>query len=420
MSTTAVDRGVTYRPPEVRPATELAPVAPEERIHALDLLRGWAMFGVLWSNLNDWYGTAEPAGGFDRALAWTQGWLLESRFYTLLCILFGVGFGIQLTRAAERGADVKATYYRRSLALLAIGIVHGLVIWNGDILTMYALVAFALVMFRTVSAKGILASAVLSWFVAPQLVGGVRFIAGQRYMVPRVNGATASWIFGHGTWLEIAPFRVEAYVDWIGRWGLTLYWTILATFLIGLWAVKSGYLRRALEDRATTARLLVVAIVAGAVGYAWQAWYPRILPPQPPRWTGATGQLFWGAWRIGYGLLNWSVEGTALAYAAALVLVGQTARGSRVLRPLASTGRMALTTYLTQSVVCTLLFYGYGLGLYGRFGFTGMFILTLVLFGCQMAASTWWLSRFRFGPAEWLWRTATYGSAPRMRLSDAS
>jgi uncharacterized protein len=81
---------------------------------------------------------------------------------------------------------------------------------------------------------------------------------------------------------------------------------------------------------------------------------------------------------------------------------------------------MALTTYLTQSVVCTLLFYGYGLGLYGRFGFTGMFILTLVLFGCQMAASTWWLSRFRFGPAEWLWRTATYGSAPRMRLSDAS
>jgi uncharacterized protein len=105
----------------------------------------------------------------------------------------------------------------------------------------------------------------------------------------------------------------------------------------------------------------------------------------------------------------------AIAYACILLLIWQRPRGERVLRPLAATGRMALTTYLTQSIVCTLLFYSYGLGWYGTVGFTGMFLITLILFACQMAASTWWLARFRYGPAEWGWRTLAYGRAPAMQ-----
>src|SRR5262245_27699680 len=99
------------------------PVAAPERIGATDMLRGWAMFGVLWSNLNDWYGTTDPITGLDRALAWSQEWLIESRFYSLLILLFGVGFGIQLARARERGTDLRATYVRRAGALLVIGVV---------------------------------------------------------------------------------------------------------------------------------------------------------------------------------------------------------------------------------------------------------------------------------------------------------
>jgi uncharacterized protein len=78
---------------------------------------------------------------------------------------------------------------------------------------------------------------------------------------------------------------------------------------------------------------------------------------------------------------------------------------------------MALTTYLTQSIVCTLLFYNYGLGWYGSVGVSGCFLLTLILFAFQMVASTWWLARFRFGPVEWVWRTLTYGHAPAMRMT---
>src|SRR5213078_889825 len=102
-------------------------------------------------------------------------------------------------------------------------------------------------------------------------------------------------------------------------------------------------------------------------------------------------------------------------YAALLLLAFQTRVGTRLLAPLAATGRMALTTYLTQSVFCTTLFYSYGLGWFGRVGYTGMFEITVVLFAVQMAASVWWLRRYRFGPVEWLWRTLTYGRAPAMR-----
>src|SRR4051812_41830601 len=147
MTTKKTDAPFSAYAPPAR-SSPLEPVAPSERIHALDLLRGWAMFGVLLSNLNDWYGTADETTRLDRVLGFTQNWLVSSRFYTLLCFLFGIGFGIQLMRAAERGTSVQRTYLRRSAALLAIGLIHGLLIWHGDILTMYALVSFALVLFR--------------------------------------------------------------------------------------------------------------------------------------------------------------------------------------------------------------------------------------------------------------------------------
>ena len=131
------------------------------------------------------------------------------------------------------------------------------------------------------------------------------------------------------------------------------------------------------------------------------------------RYQAATG-LSWR--RFVFRTLDMSTEAAGLAYAAILLLAFQTRTGGRLLAPLAATGRMALTTYLTQSVVCTILFYSYGLGWFGRVGYTGMFRITVTLFAVQMAASVWWLRRYRFGPVEWLWRTLTYGRAPAMRV----
>jgi uncharacterized protein len=414
MATTVAEAPASYSAAPQQ-SVDLSPVAPEERIHALDMLRGWAMFGVLWSNLNDWYGTAPPATVSDRALAFAQAFLLESRFYTLLCVLFGIGFGIQLTRAAARGRDVTATYYRRSASLLAIGLVHGLLIWNGDILTMYALAAFALVLFRDARPRQILVAAALLWFIVPEVVGRARFLAGQQFPVPNTWWGM-TWLFETGSWREIAGLRVTVFYDWFARWGLMLYWGVVAMFLAGLWSVKSGFLRRVIEDRATTRRLLYWSLAAAAVGYAANAWFASLWPVPAARPTGITDLHFWSGRQIVFRLFDWATVGGSLAYAAGMLLLWQTPLGSRVLRPLAATGRMPLTMYLTQSVVCTLLFFGYGFGLYTKVGFTGMLGITVALFGVQMVVSTWWLRRFRFGPAEWLWRKLTYGKTIGVRL----
>ena len=402
--------------------THLQPVSPDERVHALDLLRGWAMFGVLWSNLNGDYGTRNPTTALDHALSWTQDWLIQSRFYSLLILLFGIGFGIQLMRADANATEVRTTYYRRTAALLIIGVVHGTLIWHGDILTIYALVAFALVMFRSATTKQLLVAALICWFIGPVIVREAMYLGGLRFVLPRSYVET---VYSHGTWQQIEHARIGGYLQWLGRWGLSSYVSILASFLMGLWAVKSGYFRRVVDDPGTTRRLLLISVIAAAIGYASWAWgnnvYPRAEAPANvvahfpyPYFQREMLRSFV------FKLFDWGTLGTALAYACLLLVAWRRPLGQRMLRPLAAAGRMALTTYLTQSVVCTLLFYSYGLGWYGTVGFTGMFIITLVLFATQMAVSMWWLARFRYGPAEWLWRTITYGRAPVMRIVQPS
>jgi uncharacterized protein len=110
------------------PLAELSPVAPRERVLLFDVLRGFCLLGVLWSNLNDWYVAIAPVTPLDHALSWTQSWLLESRFYSILGFLFGIGFAIQLTRAAQRGQEVRSLFYRRMSVLLVFGFLHGMLI----------------------------------------------------------------------------------------------------------------------------------------------------------------------------------------------------------------------------------------------------------------------------------------------------
>ena len=399
----------------------LAPITPDERISQLDLLRGWAMFGVLWSNLNDWYKPVEPVRSLDHALSWTQDYLLESRFYSLLIILFGIGFGLQLARAANKGTDLRITYYRRSAVLLAIGVIHGMLIWSGDILTIYALVSFALVMFRTTSTRGLVAWAAFFWFVGPTIVREAEFLSGLQIMLPGSSNLGDS-VYAHLSWWHLTPYRIEGYSRWLGRWGLTSFMTILAAFLMGLWTVKSGYLRRVFEEPRATRRLLVVSLVGAALGFAEWHWGATLWPrPQAP--AGFVPHFPYLYYQLNMlrgfvlGFINWDTEGTAIAYACVLLLIWQRPIGQRLLRPLAAAGRMALTTYLTQSIVSQWLFMGMGLSWYGRVGYTRMFEVTIVLFSVQMAISMWWLKRFRYGPAEWAWRWLTYGRAPEMRVA---
>src|SRR5262245_9561446 len=187
----------------------LAPIAPENRVATLDLLRGFAMFGVLWSNLNDWYGTRAATTGLDRGLFWMQEWLIESRFYSLLGFLFGIGFAIQLQRAEARGSDGRNVFLRRMVALLGFGLVHGFFIYSGDILAEYALLGFLLVLYRGLSQRRLAIAAALTYFlllyVVPSIflllnvpVGGGAFL----------HGKARAGIYAQGTFIQIALFRM--------------------------------------------------------------------------------------------------------------------------------------------------------------------------------------------------------------------
>src|SRR5215470_12968494 len=200
---------------------ELAPVAPQERIALFDVLRGFCLFGVLWSNLNDWYAVAEPVTHLDHAIRWTQDWLIESRFYTMLGFLFGVGFAIQLARAAEQGQDGRAVFLRRMAALLGFGVVHALLIWHGDILTAYAIAGVALLLFErwrpralliAVPVLSLLCAYVVIHLAAVFNVGLPLFDNAWRELNRQVLQAHA-----HGTWSQSIVIGGKQYAGKLAR-----------------------------------------------------------------------------------------------------------------------------------------------------------------------------------------------------------
>jgi len=400
----------------------LAPVTPAERIATLDILRGFALFGVLWSNLNsdygapDWYGMRHFPITLEGSLAWVQQWLIQDRFYTLLAFLFGMGFGIQLRRAQALGGNGRIMFCRRMLALLAFGVIHGTLIWSGDILTSYALLGFVLVLYGALLPRRLLAAAAATYFLLPY---ATRLIAAALSLSPGAHGSpNNARIFASGTYDQIAALRVHRYVSWYASHLVTGLPGSLTLFTLGLWAERIGLASNLSRYISRMRRALWIALVCAAAGFfileSLERWWPLSAAP----FTSWLDPRFWSIRFVvhnsAYTLFYW---GTAAAYAGALTLLVQRPRWARRLAPLAAVGRMTLTTYLMQSIICTTLFYSYGFGWYGRFGLTGMFVITLTVFAFQIAASTYWLRRFRFGPAEWLWRSLSYGRAQPMRLA---
>lgn len=413
MTATTIQHETRYTP---HTAGALAPVDPRERSVTLDVLRGFAMFGVLWSNLNDWYGTRAPSTPLDQVFSWAQNWLVSSRFYTLLAFLFGVGFAMQLLRAESRGQDVRAAYVRRLLVLLAIGLAHGFFVWRGDILALYATMGFALLLFRRLSPRGLLVAAIVIFWITPAVRAAI-LVHFHLVQVPAVNYSVAEYVYANGTFAQIFEMRIRDFADKFSRTIMFPWPGFLALFVLGMWVGRIGLVQNLKQRLPQIRRALVVTLVLCGVGlfiqHNFSDWWPRT--------SGQAGSLREFLARIPrgqtslivYSLGLWSM---AAVYACALTLLVHRSGWSRRLAPLAAVGRMPLTTYLTQSVVCSTLFYGYGLGWFGKVGFTGMFVITIVLFSLQMLASTWWLRRYRFGPVEWLWRSLSYGAAQPMRV----
>ena len=392
----------------------------------MDVLRGVALFGVFLMNLVG-FGSSQimatehqlmslPTAPLDFTLIDVLRWLFTDKANTVFAFLFGLGFALQLERLEGRGIDFEALYKRRLTVLLIIGVIHFFFVWTWDILHLYALAGFLLLPLRRLSNRQL-------------LIAGLLLAAFGRTAVKTLAefGTPGSWsglpggyedadvllrqqISESGDYFRlVGNFFDWVFVDYIAS-GMILGWLAyaLGRFLIGAWVGRHGWVARAPDYLRGWRLLMRVALPLGLVldGFATMLAHASWLPE-------------WGHREFLSDALHLlAVPVLAAGYVAGIVVAFQGSVGRRVLTPFASVGRMALTNYLTQSLVIGFVLFGVGpgLALAGKIGTTGLFGIVVVAFIAQVVLSGWWLRRFAYGPVEWIWRALTYGNMPSMRF----
>ena len=400
-------------------AAQVGPVTLAERIQFIDVLRGMALFGILAANMRaffaplDIYDHIETLfpGRADVVAQWFIDAFIQGKFISIFSFLFGMGFANQMSRAEAKGVKFLSFYPRRLLALAMFGVIHGTLIWGGDILLTYAVSGAILLLFRNRQQKTL-----LWWagglFTLP-IVASTVFVAiyFSRWHRPSMDPKPPDMaklhhiidVYGHGT---VRQILAQNWIEWKHELPTTLF-AIYATalFLLGMWVWRAGIVQRLPEYKLVLRRACAWCLPIGAVISMYVATVMAVVKPGHVSWWGFSAGILW---LPGSHIL-------AAGYVSGLALLFLEEDWRSRLSPFAAVGRMALTDYLMQSLVCTLFFYHYTTGLYGRVGPAWGLLVTVVLYTLQVVFSNWWLGMYRFGPMEWLWRGLTYGKFPEMR-----
>jgi uncharacterized protein len=385
-----------------------------ERIHALDVVRGVAVAGILFANVLVFFGqvfippdraAALPTAAWDGTALFIEHVLVDGKFYSVFSLLFGVGFGLQLAR----GGDAALPRFRRRLRiLLVIGAIHAVFVWAGDILMLYALLGFSLPWFARRSDRQL-----LQWTVGLLLVPLAFYLLALLGWTFANTGSAAEGggmppaimryfeVMGTG---GLSDIFIGNLVLLAGRW-IDLIMTmrfpkVLGMFVLGLWLVRAGIATSPVAHRGVITRWAALGWAIGLPANVLAVWAFAQWPYFPPSGGGLIGVA---AQAVGIPML-------AIGYAATVTLLVEA--GNRIVAAFGPVGRMALTNYLTHSLVCITLAYGIGFGLWWRVGPLAAFAIAAAIIAVQIPLSAWWLSRHRFGPAEWVWRRFTYGRAP--------
>jgi uncharacterized protein len=378
------------------------PISPAERIDAIDVLRGVALLGVLAINVVTIFRVSiferflpqnALASPIDSVVETILMLAVDLKALALFSLLFGTGLAIQFERLAtsERRTSL---LLRRLVVLLGFGLIHLCLIWNGDILTEYALAGFIVLPFlfgpRWLLAVAALAS--LGLYLAMQVFPPPGLWPGTAAL--RQDVVEAHRIYPTGGFLDVLAFRLRE-IPLFAALHAYIFPRTIGLFLLGAFAWRIGILRN-------PPRHLLFSIAAACIGLGAALIFCH---------AGgffASGRIRALAEPLGTILL-------ALGYGAAIIGIANLARGKRLLGWAAPLGRMAFTNYLAQSLIFGWIFYGYGLGLFGRLGVASALAIGVAVYIGQVFFSAWWLRRYRYGPVEWLWRTLMYGAAQPMR-----
>jgi uncharacterized protein len=402
----------------------MGPVADNERIAELDVLRGIALFGVLTMNFVYFAGGGQlatdaqlealPTAGADW---WAYNFVrlfIGDKANTVFATLFGLGFYLQMKRGEGR-PGFERRYVRRLFWLLMFGVFNTVFLWFGDILNLYAVAGFALLAMRRWSTRTLVIvgsiAALYSHDLQEWLFGLINF-----HPIP-------DWLYSDSAVLErqsvavggdygaiVSLFAQWTWVEWLAG-GMMAAWLVYAIgrFALGAAIGRSGILGDIPRFVPMLRRIAWIALPAGLVaGLAIRLVLDKIVVlPGDPETSKAIAQSL----RSPAALL------LAAGYCAGIVVALQQGWGKRLFGVFAPVGRMALTNYLAQGLIYAFILFGVGpgLGLAGRIGSAAILAICIGFFAFQVVFSHWWLARYRFGPMEWLWRTLTYGQRPTMR-----
>ncbi|MEJ1096665.1 MULTISPECIES: DUF418 domain-containing protein [unclassified Pseudoxanthomonas] len=409
----------------------LSPVAPADRIETLDVLRGFALLGILLMNIEGFVGPLVGAlTGLDPLLTGADRWvdaaiyvMVQGKFYTLFSLLFGMGFAVMSQRAEVAMRPFAGVYWRRGLVLLGIGLVHALLIWAGDILVTYALMSFLLLAFRPAPKKWLPWLAAGIYLLPVAFMGAIGALGTLMQFEPT---AAAEWnksmaelasqmgtlqesersAYGAGTFQQATAQRFEDTGFMLSNLPM-MGFSVFGMFLLGSWFVKSGAIARPDQHAGLFRRLRWLAL---PVGLAAMLGSYTLEPTMDFATFTITTAIAFALGAVGSALM-------CLGYMAWIVRGLLSPSWERLLRWFAPAGRMALTNYLLQSVVCSWIFYGYGLGYFERLPRAWQVPFVVALFVVQVLLSHAWLKRYRFGPMEWLWRSLTYLKPQPMRVT---
>ncbi len=399
------------------------PVLKEERSDILDVLRGFALLGILVNNIRGFsgyvylpekYQEALPTPLVDKILDLLQFVFVEGKFYSIFSLLFGVGFSIILSRTAQKGIQSLKIFYRRLFILILFGLIHTLLIWEGDILLLYGLIGLCLPLFRNLSDKQLLILATLL-ILSPILFDAIKVLikAGpgdwffamaqsldKKNGVP-IDDSYAFYLFKEGSgWQEWRNWQAAGFFyryEYILNSNRPV--KVLGMFLIGFYAGRKGIHQHLETYQGLFKKIRNYGFTIGIIASAGKVYFEIDHKSIYSSAWGLMDTLF-------YAL---SVVPLALAYVSVICLIWIKAKEKTVLRHLAPAGRMALTNYLSQTMICIFLFYGIGLGLGTKLGPVLFYPIALVIFILQGLFSNYWFRYFNYGPLEWIWRQLTYG-----------
>lgn len=392
------------------------PTTLTERHLLLDVLRGFALLGVLLANMvshSAYFLTsaaAKEALGttrIDHYVEWAEHFLIDGKFYSLFSMLFGIGFALQMNRSSKTDINFASRFRRRLLIMFFIGIFHSVFLFLGDILTVYAIVGLILILFRNASDKFLLRSAVTlmilpviqySVFWGINLTNPPEPVSGDNGMQQIFEQAVKN--YQSGSYLDIIQTNIGGLI--IGRYPDLVFtgrfFRVLAMFLIGFYVTRNMLYANITANRPFIRKAMIWGAIIGipcniilAIMMTTDAYYD--LEPM-----GIIQPLVYA----------FGVPALCIFYASAIALAFENPAWKKRWMIFAPVGQMALTNYLMQSLMCTLIFMSYGLGLAGKIGPAKLSLIAFCIYLLQLIYSHIWLKYFRFGPAEWLWRSLTY------------